>query len=153
MKNSIRLMRQGARIQYRIRTNDKKPRTFGTDHLLYQSEIHFIDAIGPGEGLNASQISKKLGITNGAVTQVADKLVKKKLIEKYKIRGNKKEVYLRLTAEGKIAFENHKRFHQELSDRMLEYLDGLTEEQMDALFGLMEIIDRYLPDLDKENDK
>ena len=153
MKDSIRLMRLGAKIQYRIRANDKKPRPFGTDQLLYQSEIHFIDAIGPGEGLNASQLSEKLGITNGAVTQVADKLVRKKLIEKYKIQGNKKAVYLRLTATGKIAFENHKLFHQELSDRMIEYLDGLTEEQMDALFGLMDIVDQHLPDLDKEDVK
>ena len=153
MKDSIRLMHQGAKIQYRIRANDKKPRTFGTAHLLYQSEIHFIDAIGSGEGLNASQISKKMGITNGAVTQVAEKLVKKKLVERYKIQGNKKEVYLRLTTEGKTAFENHKLFHQELSDRMIEYLDGLKKEQMDALFGLMDIIDRHLPDLDKENGK
>jgi DNA-binding MarR family transcriptional regulator len=151
MKDSIRLLRQGAKIQYRIRANDKKPRPFGTDQLLYQSEIHFIDAIGPGEGLNASQLSKKLGITNGAVTQVADKLVRKKLIERYKIQVNKKAVYLRLTTAGKIAFENHKLFHQELSDRMIEYLDGLTKEQMDALFGLMDIVDQHLPDLDKEN--
>lgn len=151
MKDSERLLMQGARIQYRVNSNDKRPRSFGTSQLLYQSEIHFIDAIEPGEGLNASGLSKKLGITNGAVTQTADKLIKKQLIEKYKREGNKKEVYLRLTPEGVTAFENHRLFHKEINDRMIEYLDGLSGKQMDALQGLMEIIDQHMPDLNAES--
>ena len=150
MKDSENLLLQSTRIQYRINLNDKIARNFGTCQRLYQSEIHFINAIEPGEGLNASQLSRKLGITNGAVTQTADKLVKKKLIKKYKRKGNKKEVYLRLTAEGEIAFENHRLFHKKIKDRMIEYLDSLNKEQIDALFGLMEIIDQNLPDLNAE---
>jgi transcriptional regulator, MarR family len=68
-----------AKIQYRINANDKKPKRFGTAHLLYQSEIHFIEAIGLSDGYSASELSEKLGITNGAVTQVSDKLLKKKI--------------------------------------------------------------------------
>jgi len=77
MEESLRIMRQAAKIQNRINSNDKKPRPFGTSQLLHQSEIHFIDAIESGEGINASRLSQKLGITNGAVTQIADKLVKR----------------------------------------------------------------------------
>lgn len=150
MKDSIELLLQTSRIQNRINSNDKKPRSFGTSHLLHQSEIHFIDAIEPGEGINASRLSKKMGITNGAVTQTAEKLISKKLVEKYKVENNKKEVFLRLTSEGETAFTNHRLFHRKLEDRMLEYLDSLNKEQMDALFGLIEIIDHYLPDLNRE---
>ena len=85
------LIRRTAKIQYKVNANDKKPRTFGTRHKLYQSEIHFIEAIGLDGGYSASELSEKLGITNGAVTQVADKLLKKKLIEKYKKADNKKK--------------------------------------------------------------
>ncbi|MBI9109437.1 MAG: winged helix-turn-helix transcriptional regulator [Spirochaetales bacterium] len=150
MKDSQKIMLQGARIQSRINSNDKKPRPFGTSQLLYQSEIHFIDAIEPGDGLNASSLSQKLGITNGAVTQIADKLLRKKLIEKYKKENNKKEVYLRLTTEGEIAFENHRLFHKDLNDKMLEYFDSLTKDKMDGIIGLIGVIDKYLPDLCKE---
>ena len=73
------LIERTAKIQYKINANDKKPRTFGTQHKLYQSEIHFIEAIGLSGDYSASELSEKLGITNGAVTQVADKLLKKKL--------------------------------------------------------------------------
>lgn len=150
MEEAIKFLQQWTKIQYRINANDKKPRNFGTSQLLHQSEIHFIDAIETGEGLNASQLSEKLGVTNGAVTQTADKLLKKHLIKKYRIPGNKKEIYLKLTPEGEIAFKNHRLFHKKTSDKIIDYLDSLSAEQLDALFGLLDIIERNLPDLTKE---
>lgn len=153
MKDSIRLLEKGAKIQYRISSNDKKPRKFGTQYLLFHSEIHFIDAVEPGDGLNVSQLSEKLGVTHGAITQVADKLLKKRLIEKYKKEDNKKEVFMRLTSEGEIAYKNHKEFHEELNKKLVEYLDNLSETQMEALFGLFSTIEQNLPDLNKEGEK
>lgn len=132
-------------IQYRINMNDKKPKAFGTNQQLYQSEIHFIDAIGIDEEINASQLSNKLDITNGAVTQVAQKLIQKKLIEKYRKETNKKEVYFKLTELGKIAYENHKAFHKVLDDKIIEYLKGLSEEQIEGILGLAAIAEENLP--------
>ena len=150
MKESESLMIEFLKIQYRINSNDKKPRNFGTKHALYQSEIHFIDAVEPGYGMIASRVAQKLGITKGAVTQIADKLVKKGLIEKYKKPDNKKEVYIKLTRDGEIAYESHRLFHKQLADKMIVYLDGLSPKQMQALTGLLDIIDKNLPDLNKE---
>ena len=82
MNDVLSFIKLTQKIQYRISANDKKPKSFGTRHKLYQSEIHFIDAIGLDGGYSASELSEKLGVTNGAVTQVSDKLLKKKLIEK-----------------------------------------------------------------------
>ncbi|MDC7124811.1 MAG: MarR family winged helix-turn-helix transcriptional regulator [Spirochaetales bacterium] len=149
MTDSQKMMIGFAKIQSRINSNDKKARSFGTTKMLHQAEIHFIDAIEPGEGLNASELSEKLGITNGAITQIADKLLKKKLVVKYKKENNKKEVYIRLTPEGEIAFASHRQFHKELNDKIIEYLDGLTSEQIDGLKGLLNVIDLHLPDLSK----
>ncbi|MCT4543951.1 MAG: MarR family transcriptional regulator [Vallitalea sp.] len=139
-------MERMSAVQYRINLNDKKPKSFGTDKLLYQSEIHFIDAIGENT-INASQLSAKLDITNGAVTQVAEKLIKKKLIEKYKIESNKKEVYLKLTDSGKIAYKNHKLFHKELNDKIISYLETLTKEQISGILGLIDVAEKHLPKL------
>jgi DNA-binding MarR family transcriptional regulator len=147
MNNGYKLIEKMNAIQYRINLNDKKPKSFSTNQLLYQSEIHFIDAIGIAEEVNASQLSSKLGITNGAVTQVAQKLIKKKLIEKYKKETNKKEVYFKLTEMGRVAYENHKAFHKELEDKIFEYLKGLSQEQIEGLFGLVAITEEHLPRL------
>lgn len=145
MNNCYKIIEKMNAIQYRINLNDKKPKSFGTNQQLYQSEIHFIDAIGIGEEVNATQLSSKLGITNGAVTQVAQKLIKKKLIEKYKKKTNKKEVYFKLTEMGIVAYEKHKAFHKELEDKILEYLKGLSQEQIEGLLGLVAITEENLP--------
>lgn len=145
MKVSLEILEKIAMLQYRINQNDKKPKSFGTDHLLYQSEIHFIDAIGIDTEINASELSDKLGITNGAVTQVAQKLIRKELIEKYKTSSNKKEVYFRLTESGKVAYHEHVLFHKRLNDKMTTYLDGLNKKQIEAILGMLDIAERHLP--------
>jgi hypothetical protein len=53
MNNCYKTIEKMNAIQYRINMNDKKPKSFGTNQELYQSEIHFIDAIGIGEEVNA----------------------------------------------------------------------------------------------------
>jgi len=150
IKKSEALFAAFSKIQYRIAMNDKRPHTFGTEQALHQSEIHFIDAVGPGTGVNATCAAQKLGITKGAVTQIADKLVKKGFVEKYKKPDNKKEVYIKLTSDGEIAYNAHRSFHKQLEDKMFAYLDELDETQMQVLFGLVDVIDQNLPDVKKE---
>ncbi|PID55723.1 MarR family transcriptional regulator [candidate division KSB3 bacterium] len=153
MKESQRFLAEMAKIQNRIKSNDKRPRSFGTSCLLHQSEIHLIDAIEPGEGIMASNLARKMGITNGAVTQLADKLLKKGLLVKQKRPGNRKEVYLTLTKAGETAYHSHLRFHEELSSRMTAYLDSLKPEEMAVLTNFVKIIDQNLPDLEKEREE
>ena len=121
MNDVLSFIKLTQKIQYRISANDKKPKSFDTRHKLYQSEIHFIDAIGLDGGYSASELSEKLGVTNGAVTQVSDKLLKKKLIEKYKKQGNKKTVYFKLTEEGAVAYKNHEKFHADFNAKLVSY--------------------------------
>ncbi|MBM7022162.1 MarR family transcriptional regulator [Treponema sp. Marseille-Q4523] len=141
-----------AKIQYRINANDKKAKRFGTAHLLYQSEIHFIESIGLSGGYCASELSKKLGITNGAVTQVADKLLKKKLIRKYKKAENKKTVYITLTKEGVRAYKNHEKFHKDFNKKLTAYLSSLSKKEFSAIARLAELVNENIPDFDKTED-
>lgn len=113
---------------------------------MYQSEIHFIEAIGLDGGHSASELSEKLGITNGAVTQVADKLIKKKLIEKYKKRITK-TVYFKLTKEGIVAYNNHEKFHAGFNEKLAAYLNSLSKKEFDAIARLAELVDNNIPDL------
>jgi DNA-binding NtrC family response regulator len=74
VNDSERVLKDLGRIQYRINSNDKKPRSFGTEHLLYQSEIHLIEAIGQEDGINVSNLSKKLGISRKSLWEKRKKL-------------------------------------------------------------------------------
>lgn len=139
-----------AKIQYKINANDKIPKSFGTRHMLHQSEIHFIEAIGLKGEYSASDLSKKLEITNGAVTQVADRLLGKKLIEKYKKIDSKKTVYFKLTDEGIIAYKNHENFHSSFNEKLAAYLNSLSKKEFDAIMSLAELVNSNIPDLSKE---
>lgn len=147
MVTSKVIMEQLEIIAYRLNENGKKAVSFGTGHLLYPSEIHFINAIGVDEVLNATQISKKLGITNGAVTQVATKLLKKGLIEKIKKEDNKKEVYMVLTESGKIAYYNHLEFHKRLYMKLNDVLNELSEVQKEGICKVIDVAEKHLKSL------
>ncbi len=153
MKDSQYFLLETSKIFNRIKSNDKRPRSFGTSCLLYQAEIHLIDAIEPGEGIMASDLARKMGVTNGAVTQLADKVARKGLLIKEKRKTNRKEVYLKLTKEGETAYHHHYQFHEALNSRLIAYMDALKPEEMAVLMGLLEIIDAYLPDLEKEREE
>lgn len=131
-------------IQNRITQNDKKPKKFGTEHELYQAEIHCIEVIGRYESINASKISKCLSITNGAVTQITDKLISKNLVIKYKNARNKKERLFELTSMGKTAYLMHQKYHEKMYKEIIKYLEGLNDTELSVLKNLMKVIEENL---------
>lgn len=113
-----------------INENNKKPRAYGTGHLLYQSEIHTIEVINNHKAVNASELAVILGVTNGAVTQIISRLVQKGLVERYKLRDNKKEVYFQLTGKGLVAYDCHMKFHERMNNKVIGYLDQLNKDEV-----------------------
>lgn len=129
----------------KISEESKKPRDYGTGHMLYQSEIHAIFAVKNHREANASELAKVLGVTNGAVTQVIHKLIKKGLVQKYSLNNNKKEVYFKLTEDGEIAFRGHEKYHEESHAKVLKYLDGLESEKIQAISDFFDKFNEYTP--------
>lgn len=130
MNKQVEVIEKVIRLANKINQTNKTPKDFGSGHLLYFSEIHTIDAISNHENVNASELSKILGITNGAVNQVANKLIKKGLIVKYKLNDNNKEVYYKLTELGEKVNLNHKRYDKNAYENLLQYLNDLNDDRV-----------------------
>ena len=64
------------------------------------SEIHCIEYIGKNTAPNVTKLAEAFYVTNGAISKMAKKLIKKELIESYQKPDNKKEIYFRLTEHG-----------------------------------------------------
>ncbi len=126
----------------KVSQNNKKPSNYGTEHTLYPAEIHMIEAIGNHKNANASELSIIMGITNGAINQVANKLIKKGLVEQYRMKDNKKDVFYQLTPQGEIANVEHSNYHKEQYHHMEEYIDELVPEKIN-------IINKFLDELIK----
>lgn len=134
------LLQSGLRVINKYNEVTKKPRYYGTDVLMYPSEIHIIDAIGNGKDVTATSLAAQLGITKGGVSQSVAKLYGKELISKSAGSGIN-EVFLHLTPKGMTAYEGHKNLHKHMNDRienMIANMDDGTKEEIQNLMAALE---------------
>ena len=75
------IIQKSLRLINRYNNLSKKARHYGTQFLLYPSEIHMIDVIGSQNDITTTKIAELLGITKGAVSQITAKLLDKGLID------------------------------------------------------------------------
>jgi DNA-binding MarR family transcriptional regulator len=109
---------------------EKIPQYYGTNELLYLSEITTIETIGAYPEINVTDLAQKLGITKGAISQKLKKLEKKELVVRSKDPLNHKEVRIKLTLKGEIAFHQHQLFHLQFASEFFNELEQWTPEQM-----------------------
>jgi len=139
------------RIINKFRELEKIPIDHGTGDLLYASEINTLEIIGDSPGINLTQLAQKKGVTKSAVSQIVTKLVKKQLVVKNQSPDHEKVFLLELTDLGKVAYENHEKFHEKYDSPMIEKLLSMSDEQLELVTDTFEMlettIDSYLSDL------
>ncbi len=138
MNKQLEIIEKVVRLANKISQTNKIPRDYGSGHILYHSEIHTIEAIHNHENVNASELSKILGITNGAVNQVTNKLISKGLIEQYKLNDNNKEVFYRLTDLGEKVNLGHSEYHKEEYEDIVQYLNNANKDQIKAVNSFLD---------------
>lgn len=131
------------------------PRDYGTGDLLYHAELSLLDVIARNPDKSAVQLATQLGITKGALTQTAQKLVEKGLIEQYNPPKNRKTKHHRLTAAGILAISGHAQYHAEANARMQAYLCGRSAQDKQVIADFFETLLSCMPiclyDCDKDN--
>jgi DNA-binding MarR family transcriptional regulator len=65
-----------------------------------------------GEGLRMSDISGVLRVSNGNVTGIVDRLVAEGLVERVAVEGDRRATRVRLTPQGREAFEDMAEEHE-----------------------------------------
>lgn len=108
------------------------------------SETHCIDFIGRLELPNVTKVAEHMGMTRGAISKMTKKLLAKGLIEKYTLETNRKEVYFRLTEQGKLLFEEHDKRHKRWEKRDMEFLSRYSEEDVKTVYRFMREFNEYL---------
>lgn len=108
------------------------------------SETHCIDFIGRLELPNVTKIAEHMGMTRGAISKMTKKLLAKGLIEKYTLETNKKEIYFKLTDQGKLLFDEHAKRHRMWEKRDMEFLEKYGKEEVDVLYKFMKEFNGYL---------
>lgn len=108
------------------------------------SETHCIDFIGRLELPNVTKIAEHMGMTRGAISKMAKKLLAKGLIEKYTLESNRKEIYFRLTDQGRKLFDEHAKRHILWEKRDMEFLERYSKEEVCTVYRFMKEFNAYL---------
>lgn len=108
------------------------------------SEVHCIEYIEKNKDSNVTQLATSLYMTTSAISKLTKKLIKKGFIESYKKEDNKKEIYFRLTEEGKAINKIHEDLHKEFQERDKAVFEEITEEQFDTMLSFVEKYSKHL---------
>jgi len=73
------------------------------------SQIQVVEYLLENEEYNQkmSEVAKRLGITASSFTKLVNKLVEKGILQKYHIKGNKKDIIIRVTPLGKCEYQKY----------------------------------------------
>ncbi len=114
----------------------RKPVDYGTGDLLYFTEIHTISVVGKNREVNMTRLAEMMGVTKGAISQTVKKLVNKNLILKTNIT-NRKEVNLKLSDKGQMAYKGQKSFQKEIFTFAETLYNRSTPEQRELVRSLI----------------
>jgi DNA-binding MarR family transcriptional regulator len=129
------------RVINKFRKIEKEPKDLGTGELLYIGEVHTIVAVGKYPGINITELSLRLGITKGAVSQAIGKLEKRNYLRRVKDNSNEKNVLVELTQKGEIVIKGHDRFHRNFFSN---YLSDITFGQIAVFNEVLEKIESFM---------
>ncbi|KAF5038165.1 Ubiquinone/menaquinone biosynthesis C-methyltransferase UbiE [anaerobic digester metagenome] len=108
---------------------------------LSASELHLVDGAGqcPGAGLSAH--AARLGVTKGAVTQMARRLEEKGCLVRVPDPGDRRGVQLALTATGRRAFAWHRSLHDRIGGDLRGALDRMGPEERERLLAFFDLVE------------
>jgi DNA-binding MarR family transcriptional regulator len=122
--------------------NQKTPRHYGLEELLYPAEVHLLTLIGRNPESGVTDLARKGGVTKGAISQMAHRLIDKELITKERDPDMGTRVVFELTNKGKIAFYSHQRMHDEIDRELFAFVDGLRPAHFKTVEQFLELIEQ-----------
>ena len=108
------------------------------------SEVHCIEYIGRNVDCNVTKLAEAFYMTRGAISKLAKKLIEKHIIESYQKPDNKKEIYFRLSEQGKVVYKIHEELHNEFQERDKAVFNQVPQEEYDIMLRFVEKYSRHL---------
>ena len=106
------------------------------------SEMHMLEAVSKDEehGRSISELAADLQITLSSVTIAVNKLVKKGYVEKVRYEQDGRQVFVKLTKQGRKVNAGHAYFHENMVRNVSE---GMSEEEKEILIKAMQHLNQF----------
>lgn len=95
-----------------------------TDDRLSLTEVHTLEAVGPGGSKSMTEVAAKLKIAVSTLTISINRLVNKGYVARFRTQEDRRVVKVQLTPEGESVVQAHSRFHE----RMIQAMVGRLNE-------------------------
>lgn len=123
------------------------PREYLTGYPVYMREADFLEELERAEfkeEVTMGTMASLLGITQGAVTQIATRLVKKGFITKFRSNEDRRCIRVALTPLGKKIALAHRAYEDHMYEELLfPMFEKLTEKDIQLLIYYEEIIEKF----------
>lgn len=113
------------------------------------NDMHVIEVIGVGGAKNMTSVAKSLAVTTGTLTIAVNSLVKKGFVERVRSEEDRRVVLVSLTEKGRIAHEQHRKFHAKMIDNIVE---ELTYEDKVVLQKALSNMNRFFKEYPLKNE-
>lgn len=105
------------------------------DSGLSPAQMHTIEVIGQHQNLMMRELADRLGITTGTLTVSVDRLEKLGMVRRKPHEHDRRSWLVVLTEQGKAMYEQHNRYHEELTQEISHELSDQEIENLTRLVG------------------
>lgn len=110
------------------------------EHGITPARYHAMALLDKGrEGMTMGELSKRLMVSNGAITGLVDRLVRDGKVTRTPLPGDRRTHIIRLTPAGREEVQAMERLH---ADWLADVMGSLGREEMTALLGLLDRLKR-----------
>lgn len=106
-------------------------------------QLNILNIVGDREPCTMSEIAKQARLSLSSITAVVDKMVKIKLVDRYRSEEDRRIVYAKLTDEGKRIYEIQIQHIHAVVRKLLQTLKNEEQSQ------LINIIQKLVIDIEK----
>lgn len=146
MRKGIAEAKSIERVLHKYMQLEEMPFTYGDGIRLTQREIHAIDSIGSNPDINITQLAEMQGVTKGAMSQMAYRLLDKGYVRKVSAPKDDRELRLLLTPNGQEAYKAHKEYHAKRSGDFMDVLAGMDDQESAALRNVLASFESMVDD-------
>ena len=117
---------------------------------ITNNDMHIIEAIGLTGKTTTSVVAKKMKITAGSLTTAMNALVNKKYVLRERGEKDRRVVYIWLTEKGQRAYRHHAKFHEQMTNAVIEELD---ETEIPVLLKTLRGLDTFFRSYSDNQDR
>ncbi|MFT8477393.1 MAG: MarR family transcriptional regulator [Liquorilactobacillus sp.] len=101
------------------------------------TDLDIISRIANYHEIRIKELVDTVYFPQGTVSKIVNRLVKKELIRKYHRSDNKKDVYLKLTANGQIIAKLHEKYHEKENTKLNELGTNFSNSDLQKLTEIL----------------